>query len=235
MKKFTIVFAVISMLFITNNLYSQLVKTVVSVEGEVYDAITHKPLSLYVEVVNADGKRIQKVQSNLQDGSYFITGLTPGGNFEIRIAELDYMKQYFPLFLPNTDKYMEYSKDINLIPKKVGTKILIPVKLFEVGKSSLKYGSDLFLKDYVNLLKLNPTVSVKIVSFADENNSSKNPDLANQRSAAIKDFLIQNGIEDRRITTQGVLTTDPAFPPPIGKASKGKKYVGTNYLVIEGL
>jgi len=236
MKKISIIIGIILVIFCFYQSNAQLVKTVVSITGEITNVTNNKPISTYVEVLQEDGTRVSKAKSNAIDGKYFITGLTPGKTFEIRVAELEYMRQTVPLTLPATDKYLEYSKDITLIPKKIGTKIQIPVKIFEANKSSLKYGSDLFLKDYINLLKLNPTVTVKIVSYPDRNgDQAKNMELTKARAQSIKAFLENNGIDSKRILVEGSSTTDPSFPPPTGKASKGKRYVGTNYIVIDGI
>jgi outer membrane protein OmpA-like peptidoglycan-associated protein len=236
MKKISTIIVIIIVAFCFYKSNAQLVKTVVSVTGEVTNVTNNKPISTNVEILGGDGTRITKAKSNSLDGKYFVTGLTPGKTFEIRVAELDYMRQSIPLILPSTDKYLEYSKDITLIPKKIGTKIQIPVKLFEANKSNLKYGADLFLKDYVELLKLNPTVTVKIVSFPDANgDQTKNMELTKARAQSIKAFLENNGIDSKRILVDGSASTDPSFPPPTGKASKGKRYVGTNYFVIDGI
>lgn len=213
---------------------SQMVSAVVSVGGEVYDAITKQPISVNIEVFDSDNKRINKVKSNAKDGYYFITGLRSGRNYEIRVSELDYMKQAYPIIVPNTEKYLEVSKDLLLIPKKIGTEIPLRVKLFEINKSTLKNGSAVFLEDYVKLLKLNPTVKIRIVSYPDNpNDAIKNGQLTQERSENIKKFFIANGIEQDRLIPQNATIMDPQKPILSGKESKGKKYVGTTYLIVD--
>jgi len=221
--------------FLFINAQSQLVQAVVSIGGRVYNITNNQPLSVNIEIFDQNGQRINKIKSNATDGSYFITGLKPGTTYEIRFSDFDYMKYSYSIQIPATDKYVEYSKDFLIIPKKTQTKILIPVKLFETHKSKLKYGADLFLSDYINLLKLNPTVKIKIVSFPDDNaNPQDNLALTQQRGSSLKDYFVSNGIDAQRISFEGNESTDPDNPPPTGRASKGKKYIGSTYLIIEG-
>ncbi len=207
---------------------------VVSVGGATYDAITKKPISVYIEIFDEAGKRLQKVKSNAKDGYYFITGLKPGQTYELRCAEFEYMKQSVIVSTPASEKYQEISKDLLFTPKKVGIQIPVDVKLFEFSKSSLKNGTDLFLNQNLECLKLNPTVKIKIVSYPDnDNDPAKNAQLTLERSNAIRNYLIGKGLEQDRVVTEGASNVDPKNPVPVGKASKGKRYVGKSYFFIE--
>jgi outer membrane protein OmpA-like peptidoglycan-associated protein len=211
-----------------------LIQTVVSLSGEVYDATTKSPISVNVEIFGEDGKRINKVKSNSKDGSYFFTGLKPGASYEIRVAEFDYMRQSFSVSLPATKKYAEFSKDITLTPKKAGMKMKLPIKAFEIGKSKLKFGVEIFLNDFVAVFKANPTVKFRVICYPDlDGDAAKNMELTKARSASIKDYFISMGISGERISVDGAGSIDPTSPPPSGKASKGKRYIGPSYFVIE--
>jgi outer membrane protein OmpA-like peptidoglycan-associated protein len=202
------------------NAQAQFTQAVVSIGGRVNCVIDRKPLSVNIEIFDQNGQRINKIKSNASDGSYFITGLKSGNSYEIRFSDFDYMKYSYTMQIPPTDKYLEYSKDFLIIPKKAQTQVQIPVKLFETRKSTLKVGADQFLIDYINLLKSNPTVKIRIVSYPDDNsNSPENLSLTQQRSSSIKDFFISNGIDGGRLQTEGSQAIDPNNPPPSGKAS----------------
>jgi len=234
MKKILLL-AIFCLPIILIDAHTQLVQAVVSIGGRVFDITTHKPLSVNIEVFDGSGQRINKIKSNASDGSYFITGLKSGNTYEIRFSDFDYMKYIYSIPIPATDKYVEYSKDFLIIPKKVQTKVQIPVKLFETRKSNLKYGVDLFLSDYLNLMQLNPTVKIKIVSYPDDNATpEENLALTKERSNSIREFFISNGIDGSRISIEGSSTIDPNNPPPTGRASKGKRYIGSSYLIVEG-
>jgi outer membrane protein OmpA-like peptidoglycan-associated protein len=226
-------FAVILFLLFAAKVNAQLVQTVVSLSGEVYDATTKAPISVNVELFGEDKKRVNKVKSNAKDGSYFFTGLKPGATYEIRVAEFEYMRQSFVVSLPNTTKYAEFSHDITLIPKKVGTKYKLSIKAFELHKTKIKFGADVFLNDYVELLKANPTVKMSIRCFPDvDGDVAQNVALTSARGESLREYFVANGIDGSRFSIEGSGTTDPNSPPPSGKASKGKRYTGPCYFMI---
>ena len=94
---------------------------------------------------------------------------------------------------------------------------------------------NIYLSDYLNLMQLNPTVKIKIVSYPDDNATpEENLALTKERSNSIREFFISNGIDGSRISIEGSSTIDPNNPPPTGRASKGKRYIGSSYLIVEG-
>jgi len=225
--------ALILVLLIAPEMNAQM-RTVVSLTGVVLDAISKQPIGVNVEIYDSGNKRVQKVTSNAKTGVYFATSLKPGETYEVRIAEFNYMRQSVVVSFPKTDKYAEFSRDLTLIPKKSGTKIELPFKAFGLHKSTLKFGSNVLLQDFINLFKGNLTVNFKIISFPDEiGDPNQNMQLTQARAESLRHFFIDNGIQANRISTMGNNTTDPNNPPPTGNASKGKRYTGTCYLVIE--
>ena len=73
----------------------------------------------------------------------------------------------------------------------------------------------------------------QISCFPDNNkDASANRELTNERVKSIMNFLVTNGVDAGRITTKANDSTDPANPPPVGKESKGKRYIGSSYIVV---
>lgn len=229
---------VIAMMFIFTmlKLNAQFISTVVSVTGNAFDANSNNPVAVRIDIYDSNNKKVNYTVSNSKDGYYFITGLRPGNKYEIRLSSPNFVYQTLPVYVPNTDKYTEISKDILTYPKTPGTEIPIKVKIFEPNKSTLKYGAHVFLDDYYNLLVQNPTMKAKIISYPDSDaDKTKNETLTKQRSENIAKYLINKGIDSNRLITQGSSTIDPKNPIPTGKASKGKKYVGWSYIIIESI
>ncbi|MFA6570887.1 MAG: OmpA family protein [Bacteroidota bacterium] len=218
---------------------AQLINTVVSITGRVIDEITRQPLGTTLEIFDQSGIRVNRAKSNIKDGYYFITGLKPGQTYIIRNlidfnAETRYLNHRIEIAIPNTDKYSEFSHDIVLIPATKDLQIPLRVSPFAAGRSKLRSGAEKSLKHYLETLKENQRIKFEIVVFPDNNaQASENLTLTNQRAAALKEFFETNGIKSDRITTKGNNALDPLNPPPMGKASKGKKYKGTIYIVIK--
>ena len=56
--------------------------------------------------------------------------------------------------------------------------------------------------------------------------------LTKERSSLLKDFFVKGGVSDDRIVTLSSADVDPLNPIPIRKGAKGKRYVGTTYIII---
>lgn len=230
---------ILSLIFIlsTNLVYSQgFSNVIVSVEGTVQNQVTKYPETCRLLVTDSDGKRVTATRSMGHDGSYFLTGLKPGKSYIITLKKKNFMTEQIEIKVPKTNRYYELSHDFLIKPKKVGKKIPISVPPFEKNKSTIRYGADYFLNNWVNVLKLNPDFKFKIISFPDDmKDERKNSTYTNARTESIKKFLTDNGIDPSRITIEGNSKTDPDNPPPTERRAKGKRYIGTTYIEITGV
>lgn len=211
-----------------------LVKTVVAITGEIFDATTLKPVSLKIEVYNNSNKKLLSTTSNAVDGSYYIASLKPGATYTLKINHENYLAESIEMKIPDTDEYDEFSRDILVYPANQNTKIKIKVPPFELNKSKIKYGYAVLLEDYLNILLTNPDKEFIIQCFPDDNdNPAENMKLTKKRAESLLDFFAINGIDPVRITTKGNTSLDTDNPKPIEKAAKGKRYIGTTYLILK--
>jgi len=229
---------IIIVILLSNFAFSQ--KLVLSLTGSVIDEISRKPLGLSLEIIDSDGNKINKAKSNSKDGKYFFTGFQPGKTYFVsNIIEFNsiekYFKQKFRISFPNTDKYEEYSMDLLMKPLSEGLEIPFKVVPFAINKSNLRKGFELFLKPTLEVLKENLRVKVEIVSYPDNEKNPDNLQITTERAKNITEYFTNNGIRADRIKFNGRAEVDPKNPPTIGKASKGKKYKGSIYLVIKSM
>lgn len=213
---------------------AQMVKAVVAVTGSMKDAVSKKPLAVNVTVFDNTGKKVNTAKSNdYEDGYYFVTGLLPGNVYTFEISSTSHFKENITISIPNTDKYLEISRDFNLKPLMLNAKIPLAVSPFEYNKTKLRFGSVLALEGLANTLKNNPKVKFTIISYPDnDKNPEANKDLTLKRADALMDYLVVNGIDPMRIKIQESSNTDPDLPPPVEKRAKGKKYIGSTYIII---
>ena len=215
---------------------AQFTSTVVSLTGSVLDQYTKKPVALTVEVLDSDGEKFSKAKSNARDGYYFLTGLKPGKKYIVQITDSRYLKYIDEFEVPNTDKYSDYSKDIQVTTSRINSEILVSVSPFELSKASIRPGVDNYLKEYVDILLDNPTVKVAIEVYPDnDTDKNKNKLLTFGRAEALKNYFIQAGIDAGRLDLKNYDTVDPKNPPPSEKRAKGKRYVGSVILKITAL
>jgi len=92
----------------------------------------------------------------------------------------------------------------------------------------------MFLKNTLMTLKSNRKMTFKIRCFPDNNlNPSANLAITKARALSLKDYFISNGIAaDRIVDIISESKTDPDLPPPISKRAKGKRYIGTTYIIV---
>lgn len=211
--------------------------TVVSLEGRILNAATREPVAVQATLYDENNKKVVSTNSNLNEGgTYYFTGLKPAKTYSVVIYHPDFFKEKFEIKVPDTDKYYEISRDFYLKPLKVGSEIPIMVSPYETHKSKIRAGADEFLIQWIRSLTSNPNVKFEIRCFADNNNNvAENKTLTEQRAASLKEFFVKNGIIESFISTKGEGMTDPKNPPPTEKRSKGKRYVGTTYIVVTGL
>lgn len=216
-------------------------RTVVSITGNVYNEVTKEPISVNLDVFDETGKKITRVKSNSQDGYYFITGLTPGKKYCIRnfldlSSPMKLFRHKFEIVIPNTDQYAEFSKDIQLKPMEVNQALPYISSIFSsANKTNLRPGAEFVLQSNLEIMKENPKVKFEISVYPDNDGNSQNETITKARAQSIKDYYVSQGIDESRLEIKGNSSVDPKHPPKTGKASKGKKYRGSVYLIIKGL
>ncbi len=233
MRYYKILIIAALLISVSAGLNAQLVNAVVGVTGKVMNSETKEPVRVDINVYDISDKLINKINSNSADGYYYIAGLKPGISYYVELVQDGFFKEKYEIKIPNTDKYLEISRDFLVRPLEEDVALKIPVSPFEINKSKLRYGSAIVLEDITNTLKNNPNVYFNIISYPDnEDNPEENLELTEERANSLMDFFTINGINPKRMNVKGNKNIDPKNPKPQEKAAKGKRYIGTTYLQI---
>ncbi|MFN8359185.1 MAG: hypothetical protein U0264_04660 [Candidatus Kapaibacterium sp.] len=226
------VMAFTALMIFPTQIFAQ-IGTVITVAGNVLDEVTRNPVTVNVVFSDESGNRAGSSRSNSKDGSYLVTGLKPGKKYKVRLEQAEYFQAEYEISLPNTGKYAEISRDFLVKPLVKGTKIAARNAPFELKKSKLRVGANEILDDFKRSLLINPNVSIEIQCFPDnDDDKAVNTKLTQERCNALRDYFTKAGISEKRITLKPSDSVDSVNPPPLRKAAKGKRYIGSTYFVV---
>src|SRR5690606_39737228 len=82
--------------------------------------------------------------------------------------------------------------------------------LFDTGKSSIKEESAKVLADIIEILNEYPTAKFTVEGHTDSVGSEKlNQGLSEARALSVKDYLVQNGVDEFRLSSKGFGESKP--------------------------
>jgi outer membrane protein OmpA-like peptidoglycan-associated protein len=183
---------------------------VILVTGRVLDAKTGQPLNariIYESLIT--GEELGVAQTNPEDGSYTI--VLPSGTSYGYMAEADgYIAVDENIDATETTKYTEISRDLLLVPFEVGAKIKLNNIFFAQSKFYLRESSFSELNRLVKIMKDYPSVEIRLEGHTDNQGEPKlNMKLSVDRVNEVKKYLVEHGVEKKRITTVGYGDTKP--------------------------
>ncbi len=204
----------------------------IGLRGTVVDETTRKPAAVTITVTDATGKRVANTKSRASDGTYYVV-LKPGVSYTVTFEGESFFKESRPLEIPPVKKYAEITRDWLVHPGSVGTKLRPAVSPFEYKKTKLRVGSEQVLSSYVSLMKANPESTFELQCFPDmETGAQAATDFTTERANNLKAYLVQSGVSAERLSVKASSGIDPENPVPQGRAAKGRRYVGSTYLVV---
>lgn len=181
----------------------------VTVRGKIIDQTTGDPLGAKIIYERLpDGTDVGVSQSNPQSGEYEIR--LPGGQLYGIRAEADgKMSESQNLDLRNikSDQVID-NKDFNLEPIQVAaieenSTIVLNNVFFDFDKDVLKSESSSELNRIVKLMNDKPNMQIKIAGHTDATGpESYNLGLSERRVKSVTQYLVDKGVERKRITSE---------------------------------
>lgn len=177
---------------------------IVFVEGKVFDSETKLPLA--AEIIYEDlqsEKELGIANSEPKEGRYKIA--LPYGKVYGFLAKKDgYYSISQNIDLSEMDELKTVVQDLYLTPIKKGVGIRLNNIFFEHDKAELQKTSYTELDRLVKLLKLYEEWNIEIGGHTDNNGSdSYNKELSQKRAAAVRYYLIEQGIDGSRLSAKG--------------------------------
>jgi outer membrane protein OmpA-like peptidoglycan-associated protein len=193
-------------------------KLVTYVKATVRDATNKAPLSSSLKFIDANTREdIQKGETD--NLGVFLVTLNVGKKYALTVTKqgYNYYSKEFDLTNMALSIDKPYLLDIDLMP-------IFDLKTAPDAKRSFTLNNVNFataqteplpesfneLNNLVQLLNDNPTVNISIYGHTDnEGSASSNLSLSEKRAAAIKNYLITQGIAAKRLSSKGFGETQP--------------------------
>jgi len=177
-----------------------------SVKGKVFNELNNGPLNTVdVEMKSSDGGLVTTVTA--ADGSFYFD-LKENTDYYFTATKKAYLKGTSDVttrgLLVNTVLQTE------MYLKPLGVSIELENILYNVGDTTLREESKVSLEDLVKILNDNPTAVIEITSNTDFRGSDEaNKKLSVGRANSVIAFLIEKGVDIKRLVANGAGETNP--------------------------
>jgi outer membrane protein OmpA-like peptidoglycan-associated protein len=200
-------------------------------KGRVRDAVNGLPIEADVIIMHPDGTRWAQMESDAVDGQ-FVLPVAPESDWVFQVEEPGYA--FFSMRHQGTASEKTHAEDLDLLlqPLIPGTTFALRDIRFATGSALLEAGFQPDLAGLVQLLQTHPSLRVKLVGHTDATGTAKdNLTLSQSRSKAVRQFLVDQGIDGARIEWEGRGATQPVAgnDTPEGRAANRR----TEVVVLE--
>lgn len=191
-------------------------QSVALLKGELHDESGDPVEGATIEIAYEGTDEIQEIKVNGDDGKYaaivktnkkqdvMVTVKKEGHAFDSKLIEKTAFKE---------DNVTIKGNDLEVKELKVGTAYEINDILYRTASADLNGRSKFILKGFARFLNENPNISVSIEGHTDnEGFADKNLVLSQDRAEGVKNFLISQGIDKKRLTSKGYGQTKPKVP-----------------------
>jgi outer membrane protein OmpA-like peptidoglycan-associated protein len=179
---------------------------------KVLDGVTKAPVSADV-IIKGLNPRKAVVLSSVSDTSLLLKSYRL---YTVSVVKKGYM--YFAhKFWP--DEKEVHEEWVILKPLSIGLKTNIEDIYFLGDQTEIYFKSVPALEELIAFMKANPTVKIRIIGHAngpdtEKRGSSFYKKASEKRAEAVRDYLIQHGIEPERLVTKGAGNTEMIYPNP---------------------
>jgi outer membrane protein OmpA-like peptidoglycan-associated protein len=183
------------------------------IRGHVTDASTGKAVEADVELFDlGTGRLATAAYSDPQTGEFLVC-LPTGRSYALNAGAEGYLffSESYDVAAGTAEKPV--TLEVPLSPLVSGSVIALRNVFFSTASYDLLPASNAELDKLVKLLKSNPALRIELGGHTDNvGNDAANQKLSEQRASAVRDFVVENGIDAARITAKGYGETSPVAP-----------------------
>jgi len=190
-------------------------KTYITIlKGEIREAGTKKKLEAEIALVNlVDNYLEEELKSDAQTGKYE-TVVPADKHFLLSVDKEGYLFHSEEVLIPPQpkDKNQEIIVDIELVKLQKGAKINLKV-FYDFDKDFLRPESVTELERLLKFLQKYPTMKVEISGHTDAiGTEAKNQGLSERRAKSVVRYLVERGIDSKRLIAKGYGELRPIAP-----------------------
>ena len=181
------------------------------IKGKVFDENTHEPLHAAIEMIDLNTNEVTTSTFSDPVTGEFLACILTGSNILLNVSHPYYLihSENFQI----EKKYTElnpYLKNIAMKRPEVGESFVLRNVFFDFDKSTLKKESEVELNKLVEYLTSNKGIKIEIGGHTDNQGSeSYNERLSNDRAKAVYDYLVNKGIDSKRMSYKGYGMSKP--------------------------
>ena len=160
------------------------------------------------ETIIFEGIKTKKIFSGISNSIGKFSILIPKGDtYNIKIKNFGDNVDYNKVEIPNKPGKMTSNITVQMeLPKTYTLKNVF----FDTGKATLKNESFKALNDLVEVMKIKNTMFIEIAGHTDNVGSPEsNIKLSGDRANAVRNYLLQKGVQSARVTAKGYGDTQP--------------------------
>jgi outer membrane protein OmpA-like peptidoglycan-associated protein/tetratricopeptide (TPR) repeat protein len=158
---------------------------------------------------NETGEIVGVYTPNASTGAYLFI-LQPGKNYNITYEADEFLFSSENFNVSDSSAYAVINKPIELQPIKVGQKITLKNIFFASGQSELQPASKVELEKLRTLMTKRPELVVEIGGHSDAQGSDElNQKLSQKRAESVVKYLVDGGIDKRRLKAVGYGESQP--------------------------
>ncbi len=172
-------------------------------KGRVIDQKSQKPIKAKIAVVEAGQKESRNTESNEESGEY--KNILPlGKKYEILVEAKGYFPAQGDFDVSSRKEYIEIVKDFQLVPFEKGQTVRLDHIYFGRGSADLLIESFPELDKLAAVLQENPAVSILLEGHTEiYGNKKALVKLSESRVSAVKRYLVNKGIDTKRVKYKG--------------------------------
>lgn len=179
----------------------------VTLTGKVYNNKTLSPMAANI-VYDAEGAESGVIRSK-EDGKYKIT-VPVHALYTLNASAEGFLSTSDSIDLSALGTQKEFQRDLYLSPIEVGVTVRLNNIFFDFDKTILRPESFPELDKVVDLMNENSGLVIEIAGHTDDKGSDEyNETLSQGRADAVRDYIIEQGIDEDRITAVGYGESKP--------------------------